>query len=332
MPRSCSPTSSTGSACSSTPISRTKYPRRPRGRFRDLVRRRSEGAPVAYLVGRKEFYSLAFDGLAGRADPAARVGIRRGGVPRAGQGPGVAPRRGRRDGLRLPGDRRGQAQSRGQLRGDRHQRRGTGRRASKRRQARAWRSHRVPPGRPARPGPGRRALRRHRLEPAVYPDGRDPAARARRQGLRAPPGAGRRCRRPRHGPRTRRTVRLPAQARRPPDPRDRHRPGATRPRPRRGAGRTAAGARRSTTTPSIPASSARRVRSGAWQEGRSSGATRNSKIKPAAVWPGRCAALRGGCSMPPSAGLAAARSACGGCRRSRPRAWASRPRGRAVRC
>lgn len=32
-----------------------------RGRYRDLVKRRSEGAPVAYLVGRKEFYSLRFD-------------------------------------------------------------------------------------------------------------------------------------------------------------------------------------------------------------------------------------------------------------------------------
>lgn len=32
-----------------------------RGRFRDLVRRRSEGSPVAYLVGRKEFYSLPFE-------------------------------------------------------------------------------------------------------------------------------------------------------------------------------------------------------------------------------------------------------------------------------
>ena len=31
-----------------------------RSAFRELVRRRSEGAPVAYLVGRKEFYSLAF--------------------------------------------------------------------------------------------------------------------------------------------------------------------------------------------------------------------------------------------------------------------------------
>jgi release factor glutamine methyltransferase len=28
--------------------------------FRDLVRRRAEGTPVAYLVGRREFYSLAF--------------------------------------------------------------------------------------------------------------------------------------------------------------------------------------------------------------------------------------------------------------------------------
>lgn len=33
----------------------------PRGRFRELVRRRAEGSPVAYLVGRKEFYSLAFE-------------------------------------------------------------------------------------------------------------------------------------------------------------------------------------------------------------------------------------------------------------------------------
>lgn len=32
-----------------------------RARYRDLVRRRAEGAPVAHLVGRKEFYSLRFD-------------------------------------------------------------------------------------------------------------------------------------------------------------------------------------------------------------------------------------------------------------------------------
>ncbi|APW63119.1 peptide chain release factor N(5)-glutamine methyltransferase [Paludisphaera borealis] len=34
---------------------------RARDRYRELVKRRAEGAPVAYLVGRKEFYSLRFD-------------------------------------------------------------------------------------------------------------------------------------------------------------------------------------------------------------------------------------------------------------------------------
>ena len=32
----------------------------PRGRFRELVRRRAEHVPVAYLVGQREFYSLPF--------------------------------------------------------------------------------------------------------------------------------------------------------------------------------------------------------------------------------------------------------------------------------
>src|SRR4051794_17237727 len=32
-----------------------------RAAFRDLVRRRVEGCPVAYLVGRKEFYKLTFE-------------------------------------------------------------------------------------------------------------------------------------------------------------------------------------------------------------------------------------------------------------------------------
>src|SRR3989304_7787036 len=31
-----------------------------RGAFRELVRRRAAGVPVAYLVGRREFYSLSF--------------------------------------------------------------------------------------------------------------------------------------------------------------------------------------------------------------------------------------------------------------------------------
>src|SRR5215471_11153034 len=33
----------------------------PRQRYRALVRRRVEGCPVAYLVGRKEFFSLIFE-------------------------------------------------------------------------------------------------------------------------------------------------------------------------------------------------------------------------------------------------------------------------------
>src|SRR5262245_42113948 len=31
-----------------------------RAAFRDLVKRRAEGVPVAYLVGKREFYSLSF--------------------------------------------------------------------------------------------------------------------------------------------------------------------------------------------------------------------------------------------------------------------------------
>jgi release factor glutamine methyltransferase len=34
---------------------------KPRAEFRELVRRRAEGTPVAYLVGHKEFYSLQFE-------------------------------------------------------------------------------------------------------------------------------------------------------------------------------------------------------------------------------------------------------------------------------
>jgi release factor glutamine methyltransferase len=36
-------------------------PEEVRTRFRDLIRRRVEGCPVAYLVGRKEFFSLEFE-------------------------------------------------------------------------------------------------------------------------------------------------------------------------------------------------------------------------------------------------------------------------------
>src|SRR5262249_18092025 len=36
-------------------------PEQGRQRFRELVRQRIEGCPVAYLVGRKEFFSLEFE-------------------------------------------------------------------------------------------------------------------------------------------------------------------------------------------------------------------------------------------------------------------------------
>ena len=57
-PRCCSRRCSAGSGCSSTPITRTRSASSRGPTFRDLVRRRAEGTPVAYLVGRKEFYSL----------------------------------------------------------------------------------------------------------------------------------------------------------------------------------------------------------------------------------------------------------------------------------
>ncbi len=94
----------------------------PRGRFRELVRRRAEGSPVAYLVGRKEFYSLAFEVSAGGADPAPRVRVRRRRVPHADQRGGITPGRGRRHGLRLSRRRLGLPTPRGAVRGDRHQR------------------------------------------------------------------------------------------------------------------------------------------------------------------------------------------------------------------
>lgn len=50
----------------------TSYDREPdesqRTRFRELVKQRSEGTPVAYLVGRREFYSLSF-----RVSPAVLI-------------------------------------------------------------------------------------------------------------------------------------------------------------------------------------------------------------------------------------------------------------------
>ena len=60
-PRSCSPTCWAAGASSLHP------PYEPAGedvcatRYRELIRRRTDGCPVAYLVGQKEFFSLTFE-------------------------------------------------------------------------------------------------------------------------------------------------------------------------------------------------------------------------------------------------------------------------------
>ncbi len=102
--------------------------------FRELVRRRSEGAPVAYLVGRKEFYSLTLRGLAGRADSASGIGIRGRRIP--GASPATcrsALRRRCGDRLGLPGDRLGAPPARESVRGHRCFRGGPGGRPAERR-------------------------------------------------------------------------------------------------------------------------------------------------------------------------------------------------------
>ena len=123
---------------------------RPRGAFRDLVRRRAEGMPVAYLVGRKEFYSLPLARLARRADPPARLGVRGRRVPGPDQGARRPPRRRRRDRLGLPGPGLSPPAQVGAVRGDRPEPRGAGRGRVEREGARPGRSRRVPPGEPAR--------------------------------------------------------------------------------------------------------------------------------------------------------------------------------------
>ena len=46
-----------------------------RAKFRDLVKRRAEGTPVAYLVGKKEFYSLSLRVTPDVLDSAAGDGV-----------------------------------------------------------------------------------------------------------------------------------------------------------------------------------------------------------------------------------------------------------------
>ena len=111
---------------------------RPRAAFRDLVRRRAEGTPVAYLVGRKEFYSLPLAVspavLIPRPDSEFVV-VEFLAVAKALELPA---RRRRRDRLGLPGPGLRPAAPVGPVRGDRPQPRGPGRRRGQRRSRTAW--------------------------------------------------------------------------------------------------------------------------------------------------------------------------------------------------
>ena len=59
-PRCCWPTPAAASGSSSTRASTNWRPRRCARAFRELVKRRAEGTPVAYLVGHREFYLARF--------------------------------------------------------------------------------------------------------------------------------------------------------------------------------------------------------------------------------------------------------------------------------
>ena len=191
----------------------------------------SEGAPVAYLVGRKEFYSLAFDGLAGRADPPPESEFVVVEFLELTTSPRVAPRRRRGHRLGLPGDRLGAPPPAA---------RSSWRSTSAKR---PWRS---PGGTPPQHGVADRIDFRlgDRLEPVAGEgpfdaiisnppyipseaiDHLEPGVRD----YEPRPGPGRRTRRPRHGRPADRRVGRALEAGRPPDPGNRHRPGGARPR------------------------------------------------------------------------------------------------------
>ena len=110
------------------PFRRRSRPSARASAFRELVRRRAEGAPVAYLVGRKEFYSLPFAVSPAVLIPRPEsefVVVEYLALTRHLESPRAVDVGHR---LGLPGDRLGAPPTRGALRGDRHQR------------ARPWRS------------------------------------------------------------------------------------------------------------------------------------------------------------------------------------------------
>ncbi len=106
--------------------------------FRELVQRRAAGAPVAYLVGRKEFFSLSFtvspDVLIPRPESEFVVTE----YLTATRGDRVAAVCRCRDRFGLPGHRLGAPSARGTLRCDRHQRASAGGRQRRMPPSLAW--------------------------------------------------------------------------------------------------------------------------------------------------------------------------------------------------
>ena len=288
-----------------------------RSAFRELVRRRSEGAPVAYLVGRKEFYSLTF-----AVSPAVLI-------PRPEsefvvveyleqtRHLDVAPRRRRGDGLGLSGDCVGAPPARGSLCGHRCFRGGPGGRQAERRLRLAFADRidfrlgdQLEPV--AGEGPFDAIISNppyipseaiEHLEPGV----RDYEPRTALDG--GPGGLGMVARL------IEESVAL-LEARRPPDPRDRHRPGRARPVVDRGSTGPQAGADGLRPRPA----SARHSR----DPNRSECTIRFARcrsIKLVAAWRGRNGALPAACSWSASADPCGGRSTAGGSRRARRTAW-----------
>src|SRR5262249_34585749 len=160
-------------------------PEDARQRFRDLVRQRAEGCPTAYLVGRKEFFSLEFE-----VSPAVLIPrddtewiltefLR---LAKEKTEPTVLDVGTDLGGLAV--GRGDAAQDGGHYRG-RHQPRGTGCRSSQRLAARRRRPHHVPGGRSVRSSASRTTVRVRPEQSAIYLSCRVRAAAERCPRLRA---------------------------------------------------------------------------------------------------------------------------------------------------
>ena len=186
---------SVASASSCTPATTRSRRTSTRAKFKELVQQRVKGCPVAYLVGRKEFFSLEFevnrDVLIPRPDTETVVVE----CLRLAKGMTRRSRPRRRHGVGLPGRGRGEIPQDGPGDGGGRQRGGAGRGVAQRRQHGVAERVRFLEGDLLRPAPGRRALRLHPQQSAVHSARRH--CRARRSAsasIEPHHGAGRRRR------------------------------------------------------------------------------------------------------------------------------------------